>query len=127
VRVAGAIGLKYTKIGRHFGKNRFMKVGGWHGEAFNCFICPAKDDFGVVLTLPRAISPVQPTADSDHQCVNATALAAALVALEIVPEVLLNESLHCTDKSRIRTIRESRRTFIAPEFRPDPALVHQLG
>jgi predicted glycosyltransferase len=46
---------------------------------------------------------------------------------EIVPEILFNESLHCKEKSRIRTYKGIKEDVYAPEFRPDPELVHQLG
>jgi len=45
---------------------------------------------------------------------------------EIVPEVLLNESLHCRNRDRIRTYRGIKEDVYAPEFRPDSSLREEL-
>jgi predicted glycosyltransferase len=46
---------------------------------------------------------------------------------EIVPEALLNENLHCKTREKIRTYKGIKEDVYAPEFKPDPTLVNQLG
>jgi predicted glycosyltransferase len=45
---------------------------------------------------------------------------------EIVPEVLLQESLHCKTRERILTYPGIKEDVYAPEFRADPALLTEL-
>jgi len=90
-------------------------------------LSPRKTDFGFV-SRSRADSPVQPTADSDHHGDGLRARADPPLVRprwEIVPEVLLTKVCTARTSPGYGPIRESTEDVYAPEFRPDPALVHQ--
>jgi predicted glycosyltransferase len=130
--LAAQSGLKYKTIGRHYGKNRFMKVWGlaWRSLHLLPFVIRERPVLGLshgsrgqILLCNLLRIPTIMVMDYEH------AQTPPLVRprWEIVPEILFNESLHCKEKSRIRTYKGIKEDVYAPEFRPDPELVHQLG
>src|ERR1043166_897958 len=125
-------GLKYRKIGRHYGKNRFMKIWGlaWRSLQLLPFVLRERPVMGLshgsrgqILLCNLLRIPTIMVMDYEH------AQTPPLVRprWEIVPEVLLNESLHCKDKARIRAYRGIKEDVYAPDFRPEPSLADQLG
>src|SRR5256885_10577121 len=46
---------------------------------------------------------------------------------EIVPDVMLQERLHCKQRARVRTYAGIKEDVYAPEFQPDATLLDQLG
>jgi uncharacterized protein len=123
--------LSYCKVGRHYGKNRFLKVGGlvWRSLQLLPLVLREKPALGLshgsraqilicnLLRIPTVMI-------MDYEFAQTPFLLRP--RWEIVPEVLLNEGLHCRNKDRIRTYRGIKEDVYAPEFRPDPSLCGEL-
>ena len=124
-------GLKYTKIGHHYGKNPFMKVFGllWrsaqllpfclrqrpslalsHGSRSQALLCN-------LLRIPTVI-----VMDYEH----ARTIPLARSRWEIVPEALLGKKLYSKPK-HIRYYRGIKEDVYISEFKPDPSLLEELG
>jgi uncharacterized protein len=123
--------LVCTKVGRHYGKNRFLKLWGlvWRSLQLLPFVLREKPTLGLshgsraqillcnVLRIPTVMI-------MDYEFAQTPLLLRP--RWEIVPEVLLNESLQCRNKDRIRTYQGIKEDVYAPEFRPDPSLRGEL-
>ena len=121
----------YTKIGRHYGKNRLLKVFGlvWRSIQLLPFVLRERPVVGLshgsraqillcnLLRIPTIMV-------NDYEYAKTPPLVRP--RWEIVPDVLFNENLHCKNRERIRTYRGIKEDVYAPEFRPDPSLVEQL-
>jgi predicted glycosyltransferase len=125
-------GLKYTKVGRHYGKNRLRKVFGlvWRSIQLLPFVLRERPVVGLshgsraqILLCNLLRFPTIMVNDYEH------AKTPPLVRprWEIVPEILSNEHLHCRRRERILTYRGLKEDVYAPEFRPDPALLTHLN
>jgi uncharacterized protein len=123
--------LAYTKVGRHYGKNRILKVGGlvWRSMQLLPFVVREKPALGLshgsraqillcnLLRIPTVMI-------MDYEFAQTPLLLRP--RWEIVPEVLFNENLHCTNRGRIRTYQGIKEDVYAPEFTPDPSLRDEL-
>ena len=123
--------LAYTKVGRHYGKNRILKVWGlvWRSLQLLPFVLREKPALGLshgsraqillcnLLRIPTVMI-------MDYEFAQTPLLLRP--RWEIVPDVLFNESLHCRYKERIRTYQGIKEDVYAPEFRPDPSLREEL-
>ena len=129
--LATRFGLKYTKVGRHYGKNRLLKVWGlaWRSLQLLSFVLWERPVLGLshgsraqILLCNLLRIPTVMIMDYEH------ARTPPLVRprWEIVPEVLFKENLHCKTKERIRKYTGIKEDVYAPEFKPDPALRQQL-
>jgi uncharacterized protein len=130
--LAARLGLSCIKVGRHYGKNRFLKVWGlgWRSLQLLPFVLRERPVLGLshgsraqILLCNLLRIPTVMVTDYEH------AKTPPLVRprWEIVPEVLLSERLHCTSKDRIRPYSGIKEDVYAPEFRPDPAILRELG
>ena len=124
-------GLAYVKVGRHYGKNRFLKVFGLGRRSLQLvpFVLREKPDVGLshgsraqILLCNLVRIPTILIMDYEH----AKTPLLLRPRWEIVPDVLLKESLHCKTRERIRTFRGIKEDVYAPEFKPDPSLRQQL-
>jgi predicted glycosyltransferase len=123
--------LAYTKVGRHYGKNRILKVWGlvWRSLQLLPFVLREKPALGLshgsraqillcnLLRIPTVMI-------MDYEFAQTPLLLRP--RWEIVPEVLFNEDLHCRNRKRIRTYQGIKEDVYAPEFRPDPSLRGEL-
>jgi predicted glycosyltransferase len=130
--LADRMGLSYVKVGRHYGKNPFLKIAGllWracqllphalrgrpilglsHGSRAQLLLCN-------LLRIPTVM-----LMDYEH----ARMPLLLRPRWEIVPEALREANLQCKSRERIRTYRGIKEDVYAPDFRPDPALPSQLG
>ena len=130
--LATCAGLTYTKVGRHYGKSRIRKVLGllWRSMQLLPFVLREKPDLALshgsraqillcnLLRIPTVMI-------MDYEFAQTPLLLRP--RWEIVPDVLLNESLHCRSKARIRTYAGIKEEVYAPEFNPDPTIVRELG
>ena len=124
-------GVQYRKVGRHFGKNSFMKVAGlfWRSAQLAPFFFQERPQLalshgarsqivlGNLLRIPTVL-----VIDYEH----ARTLPLAGPRWEIVPDSLSVEGFHCKAE-RVRKYRGMKEDVYAPEFKPDPALVDELG
>jgi predicted glycosyltransferase len=129
--MAERLGVACMKVGRHYGKNRFLKVWGlgWRSTQLLPFVMQEQPALALshgsraqillsnVLRIPTVL-----IMDYEH------AHTPPLVRprWEIVPDALLRESLHCKSKERIRTYPGIKEDVYAAEFKPDPSLIQEL-
>jgi uncharacterized protein len=129
--LADRFGLAYTKVGRHYGKNRLLKVWGlaWRSAQLLSFVLRERPALGLshgsraqILLCNLLRIPTVMIMDYEH------AKTPPLVRprWEIVPEVLFKENLHCKNRERIRKYKGIKEDVYAPEFKPDPSLRRQL-
>jgi predicted glycosyltransferase len=129
--LADQFGLAYTAIGRHYGKNRLMKIWGlaWRSLQLLPFVSRTQPHLGLshgsraqILLCNLIGLPTVMVMDYEH------AQTPPLVRprWEIVPEVLFNENLHCKARERIRTYPGIKEDVYAAEFKPDLALRQEL-
>jgi predicted glycosyltransferase len=131
-QLADRMGLAYKKVGKHHGKNRLRKIWGlaWRSLQLLPFVLRERPSLGLshgsrsqILLCNLLRIPTVMVMDYEH------AQTPPLVRprWEIVPEVLLNEGLHCKTRERILAYQGIKEDVYAPEFKPDPALLQQLG
>jgi uncharacterized protein len=130
--LADRCGLAYRKVGRHYGKNRFLKVWGlgWRSLQLLPFLVSERPAVGLshgsraqILLCNLVRIPTVLIMDYEH----AQTPFLLRPRWEIVPDVLLQESLHCRKRERVRSFNGIKEDVYAPEFRPDPALRQQLN
>ena len=130
--LATQLGIKCTKVGRHYGKNRFLKVSGlvWRSLQLFPFALREKPDLALshgsraqILLCNALRIPTVMIMDYEH----AETPLLLRPRWEIVPEALVGESLQCKAKDRIRAYCGIKEDVYAGELRPDPSLLRQLG
>lgn len=125
--LADLLGVRYQKVGRHYGKNRVLKIWGllWrslqlipfvlrerpalalsHGSRSQIFLCN-------ILRIPTVM-----IMDYEH----AKTPLLLRPRWEIVPEVIKNERLQCGDRERILTYDGIKEDVYAYDFEPDESL-----
>ena len=129
--LASGSGLRYTRVGRHYGRNRLLKVWGlgWRSLQLLPFVLRERPVLGLshgsrsqILLCNLLRIPTVMVMDYEH------AQTPPLVRprWEIVPEVLASQKLHCKTRDRIRTYPGIKEDVYAPGFRPDASLVKSL-
>jgi uncharacterized protein len=129
--MADKLGVPCTKVGRHYGKNRFLKVWGlgWRSTQLLPFVMQEKPVLALshgsraqILLSNFLRIPTVLIMDYEH------AQTPPLVRprWEIVPDALVRENLHCKTKERIRSYSGIKEDVYAAEFKPDPSLAHEL-
>ncbi len=130
--LATQLGLKYRRVGRHYGKNRILKVWGlgWRSLQLLPIAAREKPIMGLshgsrsqILLCNLLRIPTVMIMDYEH------AQTPPLVRprWEIVPEVLVQQDLHCRSRARIRTYSGIKEDVYAPTFKPQPGFLRQLG
>jgi predicted glycosyltransferase len=129
--MATRFGLKYTKIGRHYGQNRFLKLFGLVVRSFELvpFVLREKPNLGLnhgsraqILTCNLLRIPNVMVMDYEHS----KTLPMIRPWWEIVPEVVSEEGLFCRRKDRIRKFSGIKEDVYVPEFRPDSSIIEKL-
>jgi hypothetical protein len=124
-------GLAYKKVGRHYGKNRLLKVLGliWRTLQLLPLVLRERPIMGLshgsrsqILLCNLFRIPTVMIMDYEH----AQTPLLLRPRWEIVPDVLFNENLHCKAKERIRKYKGIKEDVYAPEFKPDPTIRQQL-
>ena len=124
-------GLRCLKIGRHYGKNAILKIVGlvWRSAQLIPFYTREKPDvalshgarsqilLGNVLRKPTILI-------SDYEFSKTPLLIKP--RWEIVPQWLSTEGLH-SQARRVRKYAGIKEDVYAPEFRPDPSVLEELG
>lgn len=129
--MAERLGVSCTKVGRHYGKNRFLKIWGLGLRSAQLlpFVMQERPALALshgsraqILLSNLLRIPTVLIMDYEH------AQTPPLVRprWEIVPDALLRENLHCKSKERIRTYSGIKEDVYATEFKPDPSLVQEL-
>jgi predicted glycosyltransferase len=124
-------GLRYTKIGHHYGKNAIMKVIGlfWRTAQLLPFYLREKPAIALShgarsQTLLCKLFHVPSILIGDYEY--ARYLPMALPSWGIVPETVPADKLPIKPH-RIRYYRGIKEDVYVPEFRPDPAFLEELG
>jgi predicted glycosyltransferase len=129
--LANAMGLEFTGIGRHYGKNAAKKVFGlaWRSVQLAPFFLRLRPHLAVshgsrsqILLSNLCRVPTVLIMDYEH----ARMVSPARPRWMIVPHALDGQKLPA-DGDRVRFYRGIKEDVYAPEFRPDPALFEQLG
>jgi uncharacterized protein len=132
VEMASRYGLKFTKVGRHYGQNSVMKVAGLATRAMQLlpFIMREKPALalshgsrGQILACNLTGIPTVLVMDYEHS----RNPPMTRPRWEIVPDVITDEMLHTTDKTRARRYSGIKEDVYVPDFTPDAAIVDQLG
>jgi uncharacterized protein len=125
--------LKCTIIGRHYGKNKFLKVWGALLRALRLipFIIREKPDLAVahgsrtqILTSFLLGITVMQIGDYEHSSHGFLKLSADW---SVVPDVIPLESLIHNDPKRILRYSGIKEDVYVPSFKPDPAIKAELG
>ncbi len=129
--MATRFGLAYTKIGRHYGQNRFMKLWGLlvRGLQLIPFVLHEKPCLGLnhgaraqILVCNLLRIPSVMMMDYEHS----NFLPMMRPSWEIVPEVIPVEGLHCKRAERIRKFSGIKEDVYVPQFKPDPSIITEL-
>jgi predicted glycosyltransferase len=129
--MASEYGLTYTRIGRHYGQNRFFKLFGLalRGLQLIPFVLQEKPVLGLnhgaraqILVCNMFGIPNVMMMDYEHT----SFLPLMRPSWEIVPEVVAREGLHCKKAERIRKYAGIKEDVYVPEFKPDPSIVTRL-
>jgi predicted glycosyltransferase len=124
-------GLSFVKVGRHYGKNRMMKVLGllWrsaqlvphclreHPQLALSHGSRSKEVLGRVLGIPTVSM-------NDYEY--SAMVPLALPRWGIVPNSITPEESGC-HLGRVRQYRGIKEDVYAPDFKPDPTLLDELG
>lgn len=124
-------GLRYSKVGRHHGKNSLMKVLGllWRSTQLLPFCRRQRPDIALshgarsqimlcnLLRIPTVL-----VLDYEH----ARTPLLMRPRWEIVPDALPQDGVH-SRADRVRKYRGIKEDVYAPEFKPDAALLDELG
>jgi predicted glycosyltransferase len=130
--LAGQAGLNYKKVGRHYGKNRFLKICGlcWRSLQLLPFVIKERPGLALshgsraqILICNLLRIPTVMIMDYEH----AQTPLLLRPRWEIVPAVLLSEDLQCKHSERIRTYQGIKEDVYAPDFKPDSGLLDDLG
>ena len=130
--MATAYGLKFEKIGRHYGKNRFLKIAGLgirslqllsfvlrekpvlalnHGSRSQILVCN-------LLGIPSVMM-------MDYEY--SRTLPLVRPKWEIVPNVISKTGLGCQNNKRILKYSGIKEDVYVPDFKPDASIIKELG
>lgn len=124
--------LRYTKVGKHYGANKFLKIFGtlWRSLQLARVVCRHKPDMSLshgsrsLILLSSALGiPTILMFDYEH----ATMLPIIKPALGIAPEVINDPCLAKHFKRGLRVYSGIKEDVYVPSFTPDPSIVQQLG
>lgn len=129
--LARRMGVDCVKVGRHYGRNRFLKVAGLFIRALQLLprVLRRRPDLAlshgsrsqlIVATLLRIPSVLI----EDYEYARFPPLMRA--TWRIVPEVIPDEAVGCR-RDRIRAYPGIKEDVYVHEFRPDPAILGELG
>lgn len=130
--LADLIGMRYSKIGRHYGKNPLRKVSGllWRSTQLLPFVSRHRPTIALshgsrsqILLCNLLRIPTVMIMDYEH----ARTPLLLRPRWEIVPLALSDERLQCSSPERILTYEGIKEDVYAGEFEPDPTIVTALG
>jgi uncharacterized protein len=124
-------GLKFVKIGRHYGRNMLIKAFGlfWRAAQLLPFFLRERPSFALshgsrsqvflcnILGIPSIVM-----MDYEHS----RTITAVHPKWEIVPEALYTEKLHAA-KARVKHYRGIKEDVYVPDFKPDQAFLEGLN
>ncbi len=130
--LATLYGLKFEKVGRHYGKNPLFKIAGlcWRSLQLLTFVIREKPVLGLshgsrsqiflcnLLRIPTVM-----VMDYEH----AQTPLLLQPRWEIIPSALVEEDVQCKNKERILSYQGIKEDVYAPEFMPDTSLAAELG
>ena len=125
-------GLKFRLVGRHYGRNFFMKVFGYVYRTlqliplvlrFRPSIALSHGSRSQILGSNLLRIPTVLIADYEHSVVPPFGKP----HWEIVPEAVEAKNAHCRDKSRVVKYRGIKEDVYAGTLAPDPGILRELG
>ena len=130
--LATLMGLPYTKVGKHYGKNPFLKVIGlcWRSLQLLPIIIREKPALGLshgsrsqILLCNLLRIPTVMIMDYEH----AQTPLLLKPKWEVIPAALLHEDVQCKNEERILSYEGIKEDVYAPEFKPDASMVTELN
>lgn len=130
--LADLFGVRYVKVGRHYGKNPLRKVLGlvWRSFQLLPFVLRNRPTIALshgsrsqILLCNILRIPTVMIMDYEH----ARTPLMLRPRWEIVPVALIHERLQCRTQERILTYEGIKEDVYAPEFQPDEKLPGTLG
>ncbi len=130
--LAAEMGMNCRKVGRHYGKNRFLKIWGlvWRSLQLLPFVLRERPRLALshgsrsqILLCNLLRIPTVMVMDYEH----AETPLMLRPRWEIVPEVLMSESLHCRTRERVRSYKGIKEDVYAPELKPDSSSGPEVG
>ncbi len=130
--LATRMGLPYKKVGKHYGKNRLMKMWGiiWRPLQLLPIVLRERPDLALshgsrgqillsnILRIPTVMV-------MDYEFAEMPWILQP--RWEIVPSVMVTGELQVKNRDRVRTYEGIKEDVYAPEFKPDPSLATELG
>ena len=125
-------GLAYTTVGRHYGANKVLKVGGtlWRAAQLLPFVLRLKPDISMshgsrplVIVSSFLGIPSMLVFDYEH----ATRIPLARPALGVAPAAIDDPELAKGFRYGVRSYDGLKEDVYAAAFRPDPSLLAELG
>jgi hypothetical protein len=129
--LADQMGVRYTKIGRHYGKNFILKVLGlfWRSGQLLPFYLRERPDIALshgsraqTLLLNLLRVPTVLITDYEHS----RTIPLASPKWIILPQALSPIEMHLST-TRVRYYRGIKEDVYAPRLKPDPSILSQLG
>ena len=129
--LAARSGLPYTRIGRHYGKNRVAKVGGLFVRALQLAQHAMKDKPALavshgsraqIIAAHMLHMPSLTLIDYEH----AKFPPFMRSTWTLVPQIVSDEVIRCR-KGYLRTYPGIKEDVYVPSFTPDPTIVQELG
>lgn len=129
--LADLYNLEYTSIGRHYGKNKILKVAGTLVRSFQLFPIPLRERPKLALSLGSRSQlitasilriPIVVIMDYEH----ATGLPFIKPNLVMAPEVI-PDNLIRRNKDHLVRYQGIKEDVYVPDFEPDPKILDELG
>jgi predicted glycosyltransferase len=129
--LADHFNLQYNKIGRHYGKNKFIKVLGLFFRSFQMLPFVIKNKPGLALShgsrsqlfLSNLLG-ITSILIGDYE--HAKWLPAGHPKWLIIPDIIPDKSIFI-DKTRVIRYPGIKENVYLPRFKPDPAILDELG
>jgi predicted glycosyltransferase len=128
--LAARSGLKFLRVGHHYGKNRFLKLWGIIYRALQLLPFALKHRPGLALShgarsqiLLANLLGIPSVLILDYE--HARPFPFSRPTWEIVPDAICNGFL--SPNKRVRKYSGIKEDVYVPDFRPDPAILKQLG
>ncbi len=124
-------GIKYIEAGRHNGKNKLIKFIGLYYRALQLLPIARKNKPALAIShgsrsqiIVCNLLGIPSVLIADYEF--SKTLPTMRPTWEFVPEVIPGDSLACA-KEHIRTYPGIKEDVYVPFFKPDPAIIHELG
>ena len=125
-------GLRYLSIGKHYGKNKFLKVAGTVYRSLQLLMAHKGAKFSLAVShgsrsqvLAARMMGTKSIMIGDYE--HAAPLGDLMASMLIVPEVVADRRWSRARDSRIRSYPGIKEDVYVPDFSPNPKILEELG